>query len=202
VFSSAKALFDDQGYSFTAIDIPIGLPSRGPRQCDLEARKIVGGRRSSVFPAPVRAALNETTYEAACKKSKRASGKKLSKQAFAILPKIREVDDYLRAQPASIAGVREVHPEVCFTYWNDRQPMKYRKLSGFGFVERFKLVDEQFPSAAERIRRECEASKVADDDILDALSALWTATRLAASTAVCIGGGAKDEHGLPMNMWA
>ena len=37
-----------------AIDIPIGLPARVPRPCDREARRLLGPRRSSVFPAPVR----------------------------------------------------------------------------------------------------------------------------------------------------
>src|SRR5437870_3658001 len=39
------------------IDIPIGLPDAGPRACDVEARRRLGPRRSSVFPAPRRALL-------------------------------------------------------------------------------------------------------------------------------------------------
>ena|SRR5258708_11883904 len=41
-----------------AIDIPIGLPDRGPRTCDLDAGRLLGqDRASSVFPAPIRPAL-------------------------------------------------------------------------------------------------------------------------------------------------
>jgi predicted RNase H-like nuclease len=34
----------------TAIDIPIGLPATPPRNCDAEARRRLGARRSSVSP--------------------------------------------------------------------------------------------------------------------------------------------------------
>src|ERR1700683_520300 len=42
--------------AFPGIDIPIGLLN-GPRTCDKAARKLLGPRRSSVFPAPCRASL-------------------------------------------------------------------------------------------------------------------------------------------------
>lgn len=203
LFANAEALFADHTCAVTTIDIPIGLPATGPRQCDIEARRILGARRSSVFPAPVRSVLDFNSYHAACEASLRACGKKLSQQAFAILPKIREVDNILRSRRTAVSIVREVHPEVCFAYWNERKPMKRPKSSGFGFVERFRLVDQQFPGAAESIRRECSVSDVADDDILDALAALWTAMRLASNTAVRVGPAeAYDEHGLSMTMWA
>ena len=203
LFANAKALFDDPDFVFTTIDIPIGLPASGPRQCDVEARKILGARRSSVFPAPVRSALAAASYEVACEASVLACGKKLSQQAFAILPKIREVDECLLSDQAVVSSAREVHPEVCFTYWNGGKPMKYPKASGFGFVERFDLVDRRFLGVARRIRGEFAGSDVADDDILDALAALWTATRLASKVAVRIGPDeAHDERGLAMNIWA
>src|SRR5438132_8300619 len=53
-----------------AIDVPIGLTDSGPRACDVGARKLLGGKRaSSVFPAPVRAALAATSYADACARS-------------------------------------------------------------------------------------------------------------------------------------
>ena len=47
------------GADVVAVDIPIGLPDAGPRRCDQLARARLGPRGSSVFPAPVRAALAE-----------------------------------------------------------------------------------------------------------------------------------------------
>ena len=89
------------------IDIPIGLIDQGPsgRSCDIEARKLLGrGKGSSVFPAPCRPVLEARTYNEAKDLSLRAIGKKLSQQAFAITPKIKEVDDILDALVALIVA--------------------------------------------------------------------------------------------------
>ncbi|HWF16336.1 MAG TPA: DUF429 domain-containing protein, partial [Acidimicrobiales bacterium] len=75
-----------------AIDIPIGLAAAGPRACDREARRLLGPRRSSVFPAPVRAVLAAGSYVEACEISRRVWGKGVSKQLYNIVGKIREVD--------------------------------------------------------------------------------------------------------------
>jgi predicted RNase H-like nuclease len=94
------------------IDIPIGLIDSGSegRACDLAARKALGSpRASSVFPAPAYPVLRTTEYEEAKIVSLRAIGKKLIKQAFAITPKIREVNDFLlsnRDSGYTIRGVR------------------------------------------------------------------------------------------------
>jgi predicted RNase H-like nuclease len=79
------------------IDIPIGLTNDGSRQVDILARRLLGPRASSVFPAPVRAAFDGESYLDACTRSAAACEKRLSKQAFAILPKISEVDRGLRS---------------------------------------------------------------------------------------------------------
>ena len=95
-----------------AIDVPIGLPVSGPRPCDVEARRLIGPRRSSVFPAPSRAVLEAETYAEALAMSRAISGKGLSKQLFGIIPKIREVDRLLTCERQR--SIVETHPEVCF----------------------------------------------------------------------------------------
>lgn len=57
------------------VDIPIGLSDASPRRCDEEARALLGERRSSVFPAPVRAVLGARSYEAAQDRSRAAVAK-------------------------------------------------------------------------------------------------------------------------------
>jgi predicted RNase H-like nuclease len=186
-----------------AIDIPIGLPSAGSRRCDLEARSILGPRRSSVFPAPPRCTLAAPSYADACAASAEACGKRLSKQTYAILPKIREVDALLCAAPSLLQVVHEVHPEVSFAHWNAGRPMHHPKQSGFGFLERFRLVNDVFPGAAEAIRESIPRSQAFDDDILDALAALWTARRIRDGVAVRLGNPIEhDDRGLPMHIWA
>jgi predicted RNase H-like nuclease len=108
------------------IDIPIGLPLKGPRARDLAARRLLGKpRSSSVFPARVRATLVAKNYEEACKLSMSAHGKSMSKQAHEIIAKIREVDDLMT--PEIQRWVFEVHPEVSFYALNGRHSLKHRK---------------------------------------------------------------------------
>ena len=82
------------------IDIPIGLIDSGSdgRECDRLARRALGSpRSSSVFSAPAFPVLAATSYDEAKSKSFEATERKLSRQAFAIVPKIKEVNEYLAA---------------------------------------------------------------------------------------------------------
>lgn len=116
------------GPQLVAIDIPIGIPTKGPRACDIASRRLLGKPRSnSVFPAPVRATFAAKTYQEACALSLQAQGKSLSRQAFEIISKIREVDDVMT--PEVQRRVFEVHPEVSFWALNGRQSLKHRKLA-------------------------------------------------------------------------
>src|SRR5437764_4472408 len=82
-----------------AIDIPIGLTETGARECDIVARREIGPRRSSVFPAPIRPAIAAATHSEASHISRELQNRGMSKQAFAICSKIRAVDEVLRTFP-------------------------------------------------------------------------------------------------------
>jgi predicted RNase H-like nuclease len=186
-----------------AIDVPIGLTDSGPRGCDAAARKMLGPKRaSSVFPAPIRAALGAATYDDACTRSFDAQGKKLSKQAWAIYPKIRELDTLLRVQPELCGKVYEVHPEVSFCAWNAMEPIVEPKKSREGAAIRRQLIARHFGEAAfDTIRTRYKRKDVADDDIMDAVAALWTAERIASATHDSLPNQeTKDSLGLPMRM--
>lgn len=80
-----------------AIDMPIGFPDRalpGGRQCERDARALLGRRASSVFNSPCRDALGAEDYAAASSINRASSpfGLGLSKQSHAIFPKMKEVD--------------------------------------------------------------------------------------------------------------
>lgn len=67
--------------SLILIDIPIGLKEDGiERQCDREARRLLGKRHPSVFPVPCRQAVYAETYRAACDINEQRTGRRLSKQ--------------------------------------------------------------------------------------------------------------------------
>jgi hypothetical protein len=69
---------------------------------------------------------------------------------MALLPRIRDLDCLLRQNSDLLNTVFEVHPEVCFHYWNNRRPMRYSKHSGFGFMERFQLVEQSYRGAVRK----------------------------------------------------
>ena len=187
VHATAAALLHAQRDAVVvAIDVPIGLADAGPRACDVEARRLLGPRRSSVFPAPVRAALDARDYREACALGVAADGRGLSRQTHAILPRIREVDALLRADADARARTWEVHPELSFRLWNDGVPMADAKRTEGGLDARRALAERAFPGAYDAARGAFRRSAVADDDILDALAALWTARRIDAGVAVAV----------------
>jgi predicted RNase H-like nuclease len=74
-----------------AVDMPIGLLADRTRASDSEARRLLGPRRSSVFPTPVRPVLGAADYADACERSRAAHGKALSKQSFHLLDRIERL---------------------------------------------------------------------------------------------------------------
>ena len=181
-----------------AIDIPIGLPKSGDRPCCRQARTLLQARRSSVFPVPVRACVDARTHDEAKEIHYRTDGRKISAQAFAILPKIREVDELLRSDHSLRRRIYEMHPEVSFCRWQG-EPMKYRKKKKLGYEEREALIDTVWPGERvrlwDKVRRE-----VGRDDFNDAFAALWTARRITNGTAVHLISPEHDEEDLPMRI--
>jgi predicted RNase H-like nuclease len=204
VWPTLESLAEATRADLIALDVPIGLPESGARECDVAARRLLGpGRGSSVFPAPVRPLLDASSHQEACTIRERVENKRLSIQAWGIVPKIREVDLALRGSPELRARVREVHPEVCFYYLASRRPMRHAKKKRDGKAERLELLQAHFGEAvgaalADRRRLGCAA-----DDVIDAFVALWTARRAWRGEAVTLPGHPpRDPYGLPMEMVA
>jgi predicted RNase H-like nuclease len=161
------------------VDIPIGLTESGPRECDRVARQLLGpGRGSSVFPAPLRPILEARTYDEACRARARIEGKRISLQTWGIIPKIREVDAALRADPVLGSRVREVHPEVCFFHMAGMKPMRHSKKTKPGHEERRYLLTEAFGPDVEELTTSVPRAQCGRDDVIDALAALWTARQI------------------------
>ena len=183
------------------VDIPIGLAVRGPRACDVAARRMLGPRRGSVFPSPARTVLAADDYEEACVRSRAASGKAISKQLFNILPKIREVDRVLAAVPGLQASLVEMCPELSFAVLAGA-PMRHAKRTTEGRAERLATLRPVFGDlcdSAEHVARPLAGA--APDDVLDAIVGAWTARRYAGGTHLQLG-GEPDETGLRMEVIA
>jgi len=177
-----------------AVDIPIGLAERGPRPCDVAARRLLGPRRSSVFPAPARAVLDATSYEEACARSRAVSGRAISKQLFNILPKIREADAALAGRPAARGLLFEMSPELSFTVLAGA-PMGANKRTAAGRAERIEALHRGLPGID--VPALGTPGGAHADDVLDALAGAWTARRVMAGTHLALG-GEPDQTGLPM----
>ena len=190
-------------YDCIAIDIPIGLPSQGSRECDLGARVILKPRGCCVFPAPIRPLLKAGNYAEACAIKMENDKKKISLQTWGILPKIAEVDEILQGNKELIDKFIEVHPEVSFCRLNDNRPLLNGKKSADGKKDRIKLVDGYFgPGTFKQLKNSLAACRGwADNDLLDACAALWTAERIIKSIALSTSAQLiYDDTGIPMRM--
>ena len=205
VVPSLKALFSaPNAPGLLALDIPIGIPESGSRVCDVQARRLLGSPRGrSVFPAPIRPMLTASTHTEASAIGRAVEGRGLTIQAWGIVPKIQEVDEFVRTDPGIGDRVREVHPEVCFYFMGGRRPMAVGKKEAAGREERAALLRVHFGEAVDRGLADVSRLGCAADDLLDAFAGLWTARRIQAGTAVCIPDSVeRDSHGLRMEMVA
>jgi len=212
VFSRfADVLAAPQRPAIVAVDVPIGLPERaghGGRAAENAVRPLLGARQSSVFSVPSRAATEAADYGSACRVALATSEppRKVSKQLFNIAPKIREVDEILRADPALAERVHEVHPELAFWRLNGEralsEPKKVKsRLYSPGLALRRQLLREA-GLPAELIETPPPKGAAADD-LLDSLACAAIARRIHAGIARPFPDQPpRDAYGLPMAIWA
>jgi predicted RNase H-like nuclease len=181
------------GLAAAAIDMPVGLPAAGPRACDAEARRLLGPRRASVFPAPARAVLGARTYREAAERSRAATGRSLPVQAYNLVPKVAELDRAMR--PGLQDRVVEAHPELAFARLAG-VPAAHPKRTPEGRAERLALLAAAGVGDLSRLR----ALGAAPDDILDAAVLALTAARARDGSAVRLGDGTVDARGLRMEV--
>lgn len=193
-----------------AIDIPIGLPEqtgRGGRDADVQARAVLGQRQSAIFAVPARPAVMCLDYREACAAAVKTSDppKKVSKQAFNIFAKIREVDALM--SPQLQERVREVHPEVAFWALNGQRALETPKKiksrpNPEGLAQRRQLLAAAGYEPGFLERKHLPAAVAGPDDILDATVNAWTAGRLLDGTAIRFPPTPKlDRKGLRIEIW-
>ena len=197
----------EPGPAVVALDMIIGLPDAaapGGRECDRQARRLLGRRGSSVFSPPCRPALAARSYPEALTANRAKHGVGLSKQAYNLFPKLRQADALLT--PALQAIVHEAHPELAFAGMASGTPCAHAKKQSAGRTERLeRLASQGFDAAAlhAALGLECRRQLgAAADDILDALACAWTAKRIASGTAKRLPHTPpKDSRGLRMEVW-
>lgn len=185
-------------------DMPIGLADEAPRVCESMARKLLSPRRhSSVFSSPKRAMLSFSDYASANEWGKRNGGKGLSKQAWMITPKIREIDEAITPKDQQRLG--EGHPEVAFARLNDGQACVHPKRKNEGEEERRTLLARAGLTEAENIyqslREQQSAKAISRNDVYDACALALTAKARLNDTALRLSDDARDARGLVMEIW-
>jgi pyridoxal kinase len=203
VFADFQAVLDF-GAQITAVDMPIGFldapDGTGMRACERGARALLGPRRSSVFPSPLRPALYADSYEAANAANRAAGGKGLSKQSFNIMAKMAEIDALM--SPDMEGFVFETHPESSFAAITGA-PAVHAKKTSAGRAERLAVLtanglDESLFQPHPYARK-----TAAPDDLVDAGLCLLTALRIADGTALTLPADPpRDGEGLRMAIFA
>jgi predicted RNase H-like nuclease len=194
-----------------AVDMPIGLPEHtegSGRRPEQLIRPLLGQRQSSVFAIPSRRAVEAGDYGKACAIAAATSepSRKVSRQGFAIFPKIREIDSLLRARPDLMTRIYEVHPELAFWALNGRHALdRPKKVKGVPYGPGMALRRELLGRSGflpDGLIHASPPRGAAQDDLLDALAGLTVALDIAR------GGGqpfpdppGRDAHGLPVAIW-
>jgi predicted RNase H-like nuclease len=196
VASDFRQILDGK-YELVVVDIPIGLLESGTRLADRQSRRLLRGRACCVFTAPLRPMLLCADYPQARACRLRIESKGVTKQAWATVPKIIQVDRLLT--PEAQSRVREGHPEVSFAHLNDGKPLALSKHSTEGRRKRIALLKEHFPNIASEVQRHSRVAK----DLIDAYAMLWTARRIRDGWSVTLPEHApRDTRGLLMQIWA
>jgi predicted RNase H-like nuclease len=193
-----------------AVDMPIGLPDRigaGGRACDVAARRVLGARQSAVFAMPSRAAVMCEDYRAACAIASATSEppRRISKQAFNLFPKVREVDALMT--PELQETVREVHPEVAFWALNGHTALDTAKKvksrpNPEGLIARRALLAAAGydPGFLETVH--FKRAIAGPDDVLDATVNASAAARIARGEGIRFPDTPNlDAKGLRMEIW-
>lgn len=211
----ADVLGGDAAPALAAIDMPIGLPDhcgpggRGPERL---VRAKLGERQSSVFAIPSRSAVyagegldERAAYAAACQASLATSEppKKVSKQAFNLFPRMRELDRLL-TEPSTVR-LYESHPELALAMLNDWTAMALPKKvksrpNPPGLDERRALLARYGFSPDMLVS---PPRGTGPDDLIDACALALVARRIFGGTAVSFPDPpGRDSHGLPVAIWA
>lgn len=169
-FASMNEITDKLPFDACLIDMVIGLQGNDAQiRPDGMARKILKGRASTVFPAPCRKAVYGRTKEERLQANIEVLHKKFSSQTDAIIPKMRELDEFLQTNMQYKNRLQESHPEVCFARLNG-SVLYTSKHDMEGIRERALIIADFLPEVTEDwIVERARKMKCNADDIVDSV---------------------------------
>lgn len=177
-------------FATIALNAPIGYlnSSRsGGRDCDREARSLLGRRSGAIPSAPIRPQLEGESGDV----------EGLNAVTRKLLPRYREVA--MEMAPYRQRSVYEVTSEMSFYQLNDDMPLRWSKRTQVGLDERRALLAKKIPGG-ERIY-DCQLPRVPYSHMLDVAAFMWTARRIFARAAIRMPQDPQwDEQGLRMEI--
>ena len=138
----------------------------------------------------------------------------MTTQAWSIMPRIRELDEFLARNPSAhatnrdAAGLRESHPEVCFRRLAEGD-VSHSKLEGDGEDERLAILEHHHPGTSDAFRRlesdlidrfaphERRFSTDHRDDVVDAMVLALTGLLADGDYQTLPGNPTVDARGIP-----
>jgi predicted RNase H-like nuclease len=161
-FAHAKSVVQllMDSYQRAMIDMPIGLPERGYRQCDIEARALVGSRvflgaRLGVWGFETLGKANAHYWQT------EGVGRGISMQLFCIRDKLKELND----APAP-PRLFEAHPEMIF--WRIAGRVLASKASEKGREERISVLETAGFIHLRQWLEQRRGTGIKRDDLIDA----------------------------------
>jgi predicted RNase H-like nuclease len=187
-----------QPFDRAGIDIPIGMPDDGIRDCDLLARQRLRPHASRVFTGARRWFWQEfDDPDRANQEATRRGQSRASRQLWHLGAKIMQVDTFVRAHPGR--DIREVHPELVFLRLNRGQPLPSKK-SKIGLAQRERLLQRSgFADIKEWTARARIGTGAKPDDVLDACAVAIAACEPADHLPE--GAPPVDACGVTMQIW-
>ena len=183
--ASLAVLLDLTQADLAVVDGPIGLTDV-PADRDVEAA--------------MRAVLAEASYAGANAVNRAVLGKGLSKQTFAIMPKIAEADIVARARGQD--RLREGHPEVSFSKLAGA-PVRDGKTTLSGQAIRRRLLEDAGFPVGRLVESVPRGFRGGLDDLLDACILAWSALRLSKGKHLTLPPlPSRDGQGLVMSVVA
>jgi predicted RNase H-like nuclease len=184
----------DVPYQRAMIDIPIGLPMCGYRDCDRAAKHIIG---SSAFLGARCNVWMFQSYEFANAYYRKVGDTCISQQLWHLRSKLREINEAMT--PKKQKRLQETHPELVFWRLNGNQQLPSKKTTE-GHSRRIELLKERGISRIEEWLAQRRGTGIRRDDLIDACACAIAARDKNANTRLP-GGNPPMERGIRMEIW-
>jgi predicted RNase H-like nuclease len=149
-------------YERAMIDIPIGLPQRGYRDCDRAAKEIIG---SSAFLGARWNVWQFREYNDANAYYWKEKDAGISQQLWHLRSKLKEINEAIT--PEKQNRVQESHPELVFWRLNEGKTLP-SKNTPEGRAQRIELLKRQGISRIEQWLGQRHGTGIRRDDLIDA----------------------------------